>query len=105
MEPLRELLAEIETEEVPDFGNEDNGPDDVPDFGNEDNGPDDVPDFGNEDNGPEDVLEETFLGHESFCEHDTCDVFPSREHSSQEKESLIPLISAADLRTAAPGGH
>ncbi|GBM31680.1 hypothetical protein AVEN_101294-1 [Araneus ventricosus] len=42
MERLRKLLAEVETEEDPDF-----------------------------DNGPEDVLEEIFSDHESFYEHDT----------------------------------
>ncbi|GBM06492.1 hypothetical protein AVEN_58329-1 [Araneus ventricosus] len=45
MERLRELLAEVETAEDPDFDNEDNG--------------------------PEDVSEENFSDHESFCEHDT----------------------------------
>ncbi|GBL94729.1 hypothetical protein AVEN_244717-1 [Araneus ventricosus] len=45
MERLRKLLAEVETDEDPDFGNEDNG--------------------------PEDVLEEIFSDHECFCEHDT----------------------------------
>ncbi|GBN89035.1 hypothetical protein AVEN_112374-1 [Araneus ventricosus] len=45
MERLRKLVAEVETDEDPDFDNEDNG--------------------------PEDVLEETFSDHESFCEPDT----------------------------------
>ncbi|GBO06961.1 hypothetical protein AVEN_133195-1 [Araneus ventricosus] len=45
MERLRKLLAEVETAEDPDFGNEDNG--------------------------SEDDLEEIFSDHESFCEHDT----------------------------------
>ncbi|GBM95434.1 hypothetical protein AVEN_69527-1 [Araneus ventricosus] len=45
MELLRKLLAEVETDEDPDFDNEDNG--------------------------PEDVLEENFSDHESFSEHDT----------------------------------
>ncbi|GBN08459.1 hypothetical protein AVEN_172681-1 [Araneus ventricosus] len=44
-EPLRKLLAEVETDEDPDFGNEDNG--------------------------PQDDLEEIFSDHESFSEHDT----------------------------------
>ncbi|GBN72338.1 hypothetical protein AVEN_159550-1 [Araneus ventricosus] len=44
MERFRKLLAEVQTDEDPDFGNEDNG--------------------------PEDVLEEIFSGHECFCEHD-----------------------------------
>ncbi|GBL95871.1 hypothetical protein AVEN_227118-1 [Araneus ventricosus] len=42
---LRKLLAEVETDEDPDFDNEDNG--------------------------HENVLEEIFSDHESFCEHDT----------------------------------
>ncbi|GBO05257.1 hypothetical protein AVEN_157488-1 [Araneus ventricosus] len=41
-ERLSKLLAEVETDEDPDF-----------------------------DNGSEDVLEETFSDHESFCDHDT----------------------------------
>ncbi|GBM54125.1 hypothetical protein AVEN_119854-1 [Araneus ventricosus] len=45
MEHLRKLLAEVETDEDPDFDSEDNG--------------------------PEDVLEEFFSDHERFCEHDT----------------------------------
>ncbi|GBN48067.1 hypothetical protein AVEN_150133-1 [Araneus ventricosus] len=45
MERLRKMLAEVETDEDPDFDNEDNA--------------------------PEDVLEEIFSDHESFCEHDT----------------------------------
>ncbi|GBL96403.1 hypothetical protein AVEN_146839-1, partial [Araneus ventricosus] len=45
MERLRKLLAEVETDEDPDFDNEDNG--------------------------PEDVLEENSSDHKSFCEHDT----------------------------------
>ncbi|GBL92488.1 hypothetical protein AVEN_174755-1 [Araneus ventricosus] len=45
MERLRQLLFEVETDEDPDFDNEDNG--------------------------PEDVLEENFSDHESFSEHDT----------------------------------
>ncbi|GBN35815.1 hypothetical protein AVEN_66286-1 [Araneus ventricosus] len=45
VERLRKLLAEVETHGDPDFGNEDNG--------------------------PEDVLEDIFSDHESFCEHDT----------------------------------
>ncbi|GBN04107.1 hypothetical protein AVEN_88938-1 [Araneus ventricosus] len=45
MERLRKLLAEVETNENPDFDNKDNG--------------------------PEDVLEEIFSDHESFSEHDT----------------------------------
>ncbi|GBL74904.1 hypothetical protein AVEN_243737-1 [Araneus ventricosus] len=43
-ERLRKHLAEVETNEDPDFANEDNG--------------------------SEDVLEEISLDHESFCEHD-----------------------------------
>ncbi|GBL60600.1 hypothetical protein AVEN_71779-1 [Araneus ventricosus] len=31
-----------------------------------------------------------------------CDVFPSRENRSHEKESPVPFMSAADHRTAAP---
>ncbi|GBM99605.1 hypothetical protein AVEN_17090-1, partial [Araneus ventricosus] len=31
-------------------------------------------------------------------------MFPSREHRSHGKESPVPLMSAADRRTAAPGG-
>ncbi|GBM92851.1 hypothetical protein AVEN_246778-1 [Araneus ventricosus] len=34
-----------------------------------------------------------------------CDVFPSRKHSSHEKKSPVPFMSAADRRPAAPGGH
>ncbi|GBN52543.1 hypothetical protein AVEN_185533-1 [Araneus ventricosus] len=45
MSRLCKLLAEVETDEYPDFDNEDNG--------------------------PEDVLEEIFSDHESFSEHDT----------------------------------
>ncbi|GBN60642.1 hypothetical protein AVEN_28771-1 [Araneus ventricosus] len=45
MERLSKLLAEVETDEDPDFDNEDNG--------------------------PEDHLEENFSDHESFGEHDT----------------------------------
>ncbi|GBM76653.1 hypothetical protein AVEN_234871-1 [Araneus ventricosus] len=45
LERLRKLLAEVETDEDPNFDNEDNG--------------------------PENVLEEIFSDHESFCEHDT----------------------------------
>ncbi|GBM50597.1 hypothetical protein AVEN_70235-1 [Araneus ventricosus] len=45
MECLRKLLAEVETDEDPDFDN------------------------GN--NGPENVLENIFSHHKSFCEHDT----------------------------------
>ncbi|GBM89918.1 hypothetical protein AVEN_73905-1, partial [Araneus ventricosus] len=45
MECLRRLLAEVETDEDSDFGNEDNG--------------------------PEDDLEENFSDRESFSEHDT----------------------------------
>ncbi|GBO00298.1 hypothetical protein AVEN_141598-1 [Araneus ventricosus] len=46
MELLRKLLAEVETDEDPDFDNEDR-------------------------DRPEDDLEEIFSDHESFCEHDT----------------------------------
>ncbi|GBM94822.1 hypothetical protein AVEN_26533-1 [Araneus ventricosus] len=45
MERLRKFLAEVETDEDPDFDNEANG--------------------------PEDVLDDIFSDHESFCEHDT----------------------------------
>ncbi|GBM93340.1 hypothetical protein AVEN_213001-1 [Araneus ventricosus] len=45
MERLHKLLAEVETDEDPNFDNEDNG--------------------------PEDILEETFPDQESFNEHDT----------------------------------
>ncbi|GBM85867.1 hypothetical protein AVEN_217235-1 [Araneus ventricosus] len=45
MERLRKLLAEVEIDEDPDFGNVDNG--------------------------SEDVLKEIFSDHQSFCEHDT----------------------------------
>ncbi|GBO17210.1 hypothetical protein AVEN_23-1 [Araneus ventricosus] len=45
MERLRKFLAEIETDEDPDFDNEHNI--------------------------PEDILEEIFTYHESFCENDT----------------------------------
>ncbi|GBO36110.1 hypothetical protein AVEN_73295-1 [Araneus ventricosus] len=45
MERLRKFLAEIETDEDPDFDHEDYG--------------------------PEDVLEDVFSDHESFREHDT----------------------------------
>ncbi|GBM05095.1 hypothetical protein AVEN_210804-1 [Araneus ventricosus] len=45
MECLRKLLAEVETDEDSDFGNEDNG--------------------------PEDVIEENFSDHESFSDNDT----------------------------------
>ncbi|GBM73718.1 hypothetical protein AVEN_251161-1 [Araneus ventricosus] len=34
-----------------------------------------------------------------------CDVFPSRRHSSHEKKSPVPFMSAADRRPAATGGH
>ncbi|GBN94241.1 hypothetical protein AVEN_141515-1 [Araneus ventricosus] len=34
-----------------------------------------------------------------------CDVFPSREHRSHEKESPVPFMLASDHRTAAPGGR
>lgn len=44
MEPLRKLLAEVETDEDLDFDNEDNG--------------------------PEDVLEENISFHKSFRKHD-----------------------------------
>ncbi|GBL54263.1 hypothetical protein AVEN_114419-1 [Araneus ventricosus] len=45
MDRLRKLLAEVETDEDPDFHNEDNG--------------------------PEDVLEVIFSDRESFCGYDT----------------------------------
>ncbi|GBN78596.1 hypothetical protein AVEN_150708-1 [Araneus ventricosus] len=45
MERLRKLLAEVESDEDPNFDNEDNG--------------------------PEDVSEEILSDYESFCEHDT----------------------------------
>ncbi|GBL76611.1 hypothetical protein AVEN_147322-1 [Araneus ventricosus] len=45
MDRLRKLLAEDETDEDPDYDNENNG--------------------------PEDVLEVIFSDHESFCEYDT----------------------------------
>ncbi|GBM06640.1 hypothetical protein AVEN_190863-1 [Araneus ventricosus] len=45
VERLRKLLAEVETDEDPDFDNEDNG--------------------------PEDVLEENFSDHKSVCELNT----------------------------------
>ncbi|GBM69749.1 hypothetical protein AVEN_75391-1 [Araneus ventricosus] len=45
MERSRKRFAEIETDEDPDFGNEDNG--------------------------PKDVLEDILSDHESFSEHDT----------------------------------
>ncbi|GBM76130.1 hypothetical protein AVEN_98062-1, partial [Araneus ventricosus] len=44
IERLCKLLAEVETDKVPDFDNENNG--------------------------PEDVLKENFSDHESFSEHD-----------------------------------
>ncbi|GBO24073.1 hypothetical protein AVEN_194022-1, partial [Araneus ventricosus] len=56
MERLRKLLAEVETDENPDFDNEVNG--------------------------PGDVLEEIFSDHKSFCEHDT----ESEENGDSGKE-------------------
>ncbi|GBN55748.1 hypothetical protein AVEN_26655-1 [Araneus ventricosus] len=69
MKRLRKLLAEVDTDEDPDFDNEGNG--------------------------PEDVLEETFSDHESFCEHDT-ESEEDGDYGNEEKEDgkmLLPLLS------------
>ncbi|GBN04652.1 hypothetical protein AVEN_191585-1 [Araneus ventricosus] len=61
MECFRKLLAEVETDEDPDFDNEENG--------------------------PEDVSEENFLDHESFSEQDT----ESEEDGYSENEDVNNL--------------
>ncbi|GBN21031.1 hypothetical protein AVEN_202505-1 [Araneus ventricosus] len=68
MERLRKLLAEFETDEDPDFDNEDNG--------------------------PEDVLEEISSDHDSFCEHDT----ESEEdgNSGNEDVNKLELFSSKE---------
>ncbi|GBM71336.1 hypothetical protein AVEN_62054-1 [Araneus ventricosus] len=43
-----------------------------------------VPDFDNEDNGPEDVSEGILLDHESFCKHDA----ESEEDGDSENEDV-----------------
>ncbi|GBM69988.1 hypothetical protein AVEN_225393-1 [Araneus ventricosus] len=60
-ERLRKLLAKVETDEDPDFDNEDNR--------------------------REDVLEEKFSDHESFCEHDT----ESEEDGDSENKDVNNL--------------
>ncbi|GBM73504.1 hypothetical protein AVEN_74766-1 [Araneus ventricosus] len=63
MERLCELLADVETDEDPDFENEDNG--------------------------PEDVFEEIFSAHESFCKHD----MESEEHGDSGNVNNLELFS------------
>ncbi|GBN88190.1 hypothetical protein AVEN_231800-1 [Araneus ventricosus] len=81
MERLRKPFAEVETDEDPDFENEDNG-------------------F-------EDVLEEVFSDHESFSEHDTkseedgdsgkedgknLELFSSKERYEWRKQNLGKIL-------------
>ncbi|GBM11630.1 hypothetical protein AVEN_16946-1 [Araneus ventricosus] len=68
MERLRKFLAEVETDEDPDFDNADNG--------------------------PEHVFEEIFSDHESFYEHDT----ESEEDGDYVNEDVnnLELISSKE---------
>ncbi|GBN56193.1 hypothetical protein AVEN_231676-1 [Araneus ventricosus] len=92
MEHLRKLLAEVETDEDPDFDNEDNG--------------------------PEGVLEEIFSDHESFCEHDTeseedgdsgnedgnnLDLFSSKEGNEWRKTNFRQNIRCHNIVSRLPG--
>ncbi|GBN18160.1 hypothetical protein AVEN_127197-1 [Araneus ventricosus] len=92
MERLRKLLAEVETDEDPDFDNEDNG--------------------------PEDVLEEIFSDHESFCEHDTeseedggsgnedvnnLELFSSKEGTEWKKTKFSQNIFCHNIVSRLPG--
>ncbi|GBO21661.1 hypothetical protein AVEN_139581-1 [Araneus ventricosus] len=91
-ERFRKLLAEVETDEDPDFDNEDNG--------------------------PEDVLEEFFSAHESFCEHDTeseedgdsriedvdnLELFSSKEFIEQRKTKCRQNIRCHNIVSRLPG--
>ncbi|GBN22859.1 hypothetical protein AVEN_237221-1 [Araneus ventricosus] len=55
---------------------------------------DEDPDFDNEDNGPEDVLEEIFSDHESFCEHDT--EYEEDGDSGNEDVNNVELFSSKE---------
>ncbi|GBM91231.1 hypothetical protein AVEN_274048-1 [Araneus ventricosus] len=68
MERLRKLLAEVETDEDPDFDNEGNG--------------------------PEDGLEENFSDQKSFGEHDTESEVGG--HSGNEEVNNLELFSSRD---------
>ncbi|GBM03148.1 hypothetical protein AVEN_200835-1 [Araneus ventricosus] len=71
MEHLRKLLAEIETDEDPDFDNEDNG--------------------------SEDVLEEIFSDHESFCERDT-ESEEDKDSGNEDVNNLELFSSKVDIK-------
>ncbi|GBN70701.1 hypothetical protein AVEN_88853-1 [Araneus ventricosus] len=68
MQRFRKLLGEVETDEDPDFVNEDNA--------------------------PEDVLEEIFSDHESFSEHDT--ESEQDEDSGNEDMNNLEWFSSKD---------
>ncbi|GBM64306.1 hypothetical protein AVEN_189111-1 [Araneus ventricosus] len=65
MERLHKIIAEVETDEDPDFDNEDNG--------------------------PEDVLEDIFSDHESFWEHDT--IYPKGAADSVSSPSELWTVN------------
>ncbi|GBM15458.1 hypothetical protein AVEN_142119-1 [Araneus ventricosus] len=92
MDALRKLLAEVETDEDPDF---------------------DI-----EDNGPEDVLEQIFSDHESFCQHETkpeedgdsgnedvnnLELFSSKEGFEERKTKFRQNIRCHNIVSCLPG--
>ncbi|GBM51099.1 hypothetical protein AVEN_216870-1 [Araneus ventricosus] len=92
MERLRKLLAEVETDEDPNFDNEDNG--------------------------PEDVLKEIFSDHESFSEHDTesesdgdsgnedvnnLELFSSKEGIEWRRTKFRQIVRCQNIVSRLPG--